>query len=91
MRSLTSPSLAVLVFLLSATLHPAAANPIISEFMASNTTVIADEDGDYSDWIEIYNPTTSPINLDQWCLTDDADVLAKWRFPAATPGSPSRC
>ena len=84
MRSLTSPSLAVLVFLLSATLHPAAANPIISEFMASNTTVIADEDGDYSDWIEIYNPTTSPINLDQWCLTDDADVLAKWRFPAVS-------
>ena len=28
---------------------------VISEFMASNTKTLADQDGDYSDWIEIYN------------------------------------
>ena len=28
-----------------------AADPVISEFMASNATTLADEDGDYSDWI----------------------------------------
>ena len=89
MRSLISHSLAVLGFILSTTLPQAQANPIISEFMASNSTVIADEDGEYSDWIEIYNPTTSTINLDQWCLTDDAAILDKWRFPAVSidPGT----
>ena len=62
----------------------AGANPIISEFMADNATTIADEDGSYSDWIEIHNPTPSAINLDQWCLTDKASLPAKWRFPAVT-------
>ena len=32
------------------------ATPVISEFMADNDTVLADEDGDFSDWIEIHNP-----------------------------------
>ena len=36
---------------------------LINEFMASNSTVLADKDGEYSDWIEIYNPTSSDINL----------------------------
>jgi hypothetical protein len=56
--------------------------PYISEFMASNTRTLADEDGDYSDWIEIYNPSAVPVNLDGWSLTDNASNLRKWNFPA---------
>lgn len=57
---------------------------IISEFMASNGSTLLDEDGDSSDWLEIYNPTDAAINLDGWYLTDDADELTKWQFPAVT-------
>ena len=32
--------------------------------MASNSTVLPDEDGDFSDWIEISNPTDDPIDLE---------------------------
>ncbi|MEY4813958.1 MAG: hypothetical protein RLZZ162_1031, partial [Verrucomicrobiota bacterium] len=32
------------------------ADPVITEFMASNTTTLADEDGAFPDWIEIFNP-----------------------------------
>ena len=60
------------------------ANPVITEFMADNTGTITDEDGAFSDWVEIHNPTTSPINLNQWALTDSASQLTKWRFPAVT-------
>lgn len=60
------------------------ANPVITEFMASNQATAADEDGDFSDWIEIHNPTSAPISLSQWCLTDSASNLAKWRFPNVT-------
>jgi hypothetical protein len=65
-------------------LNPAAQDlPLyISEFMASNTRTLADENGDYSDWIEIYNPNPGPINLDGWFLTDSTNDLSKWRFPA---------
>ena len=55
---------------------------VISEFMASNTQTLADEDGDYSDWIEVFNAGLNPADLFNWCLTDDAGNLAKWRFPS---------
>ncbi|NQU23165.1 MAG: lamin tail domain-containing protein, partial [Candidatus Nealsonbacteria bacterium] len=55
--------------------------PLISEFMAVNNHTLADEDGDFSDWIEIHNPAATPIDLDGWYLTDKADNLTKWQFP----------
>jgi len=58
--------------------------PRITEFMASNSRTLADEDGDSSDWIEIYNPAADTVSLDGWFLTDDANRLAKWRFPNVT-------
>mgnify|MGYP001019268294 CR=1 FL=1 len=55
---------------------------LISEFMASNTKGLTDEDGDFSDWIEIRNTGSTAFNLDNWFLTDDATQLLKWRFPS---------
>jgi hypothetical protein len=65
-------------------LNPAAQDlpPYISEFMASNTRTLADEDDEYSDWIEIYNPNPNAMSLDGWFLTDTTNNLGKWRFPA---------
>ena len=60
------------------------ATPVISEFMADNDTVLADEDGDFSDWIEIHNPAGSEVDLDGYFLTDKASNLDKWRIPAVT-------
>ncbi|MBW8038583.1 MAG: hypothetical protein FVQ85_01135 [Planctomycetes bacterium] len=55
---------------------------IISEFMASNNNILLDKDGDSSDWIEIYNPTDTAVNLDGWSLTDNKSNLTMWQFPA---------
>ena len=57
---------------------------LITEFMASNSTTIADEDGDYSDWLELYNPGDESVNLNGWFLTDKADNLQKWEIPNIT-------
>jgi hypothetical protein len=57
--------------------------PVITEFMASNSSDFRDGDGNASDWIEIYNPTAQAMNLAGWHLTDDATNLDKWTFPAA--------
>ncbi len=54
---------------------------MISEFSASNNAVIADEDGDYPDWIEVYNPSSQTVELDGLYLTDTSLDLTKWRFP----------
>jgi len=55
---------------------------IINEFQTLNNTTIADEDTTYSDWIELYNSSTLPINLEGWSLTDKASNPKKWIFPA---------
>ncbi len=54
---------------------------IINEFMALNESILEDEDGDFSDWIEIYNASSNPVLLENWFLTDDPDDLKKWDFP----------
>ena len=61
-----------------------AANPIISEFLASNDETLDDSDGESSDIIEIYNAGDETIDLDGWYLTDNANNLTQWRLPAAT-------
>ncbi|MFT4546726.1 MAG: hypothetical protein ACI9MB_000670 [Verrucomicrobiales bacterium] len=56
----------------------------ISEFMASNQDALTDEDGNTSDWLELFNSGTTPIDLDGWYLTDDAALLTKWQIPGVT-------
>jgi hypothetical protein len=77
----------LVALLLALTLAPwtgsrALGDPRISEFMASNSRVLKDEDQSYEDWIEIENPDTAPVSLEGWYLTDSASTLARWRFPA---------
>lgn len=65
----------------------AAPDPIITEFLAANSSGLPDEDGDRSDWIELYNPGVEPVSLGGWHLTDSVEDLTKWEFPAVTlPG-----
>ncbi|MDA7513836.1 CotH kinase family protein [Akkermansiaceae bacterium] len=56
-------------------------HPVISEFMAANETGLQDGDGEFSDWIEIFNPTASSVDLSSYFLTEDSSDLTKWSFP----------
>lgn len=73
--------LAVLILALTTTF--ANAQVVINEYCPS-TSVMADEDGDTSDWIELYNNSETEISLEGWHLSDRMDNLAKWTFPAVT-------
>jgi len=55
---------------------------VINEFMSSNETVLQDVNGDYSDWVEIYNTTNTTVNLENYMLSDDAEISDKWQFPS---------
>ena len=61
-----------------------AENLMISEFMAANNSGVRDADGDFSDWIEIYNPDRAPASLAGWYLSNDPLNLTQWRFPDVT-------
>lgn len=62
----------------------AQSNVVINEVMASNQAYITDENGEYEDWIELYNNSNSSVNLGGWFLTDNPDNLDKWEFPTNT-------
>ena len=54
---------------------------VLNEFMASNDATVADANGDYDDWIELYNNTENDISLSGYCLSDDESDLTQWAFP----------
>lgn len=61
---------------------------MISEFLADNRRTLNDEDGEASDWIEVFNPDDAPVDVTGWFLTDDPADLRKWAFPAVgVPGN----
>lgn len=56
----------------------------INEFLASNGAVLLDGNQESSDWIELFSETRFSLDLGGMYLTDDANELTKWAFPAGT-------
>ena len=57
---------------------------VINELMASNVSAIADQNGEYDDWVELYNSGTNTVDLEGYYLSDNENDLVKWQFPAVT-------
>ncbi|MDA0812826.1 MAG: lamin tail domain-containing protein, partial [Verrucomicrobia bacterium] len=70
----------------SYTVDPNAAfgNLVINEFIASNRSGRLDEDGEASDWIELFNFGNSAIALSGWSLSDDSNDPGQFVLPART-------
>lgn len=56
----------------------------INEYMASNDGTVADEFGEYDDWIEIYNADDTPISLGNKYVSDNFNNPDKWQLPNVT-------
>ncbi|MDE0685959.1 MAG: lamin tail domain-containing protein [Candidatus Poribacteria bacterium] len=57
---------------------------VINELMADNDNIIADPQGDYDDWLELYNLTDGAVLLTGMYLSDKEDELTQWEFPENT-------
>jgi len=78
-------AIALLFFFLSGNAH---ADLYINEFMASNDAAYPGPQGDFPDWIEIYNTGTTSVNLGGYYLSDDlTDPLARYQIPSTYPDS----
>lgn len=67
-----------------------AAQVRINEVVSSNVSGISDEDGNTSDWIELWNYGASAEDVGGWGLSDDPSEPFKWTLPAVTiPASSS--
>src|SRR4051794_463758 len=56
----------------------------INEIVAANDNGLTDENGDYSDWFELYNSADTAVNLDGWGLTDSPKRPFAWTLRDAT-------
>ncbi|TCK98818.1 Fn3 domain-containing protein [Natranaerovirga hydrolytica] len=56
----------------------------INEIMGFNTETIADGEGEYVDWVELYNPNDETIDLSNFHLSDDEEDYFLWQFPEGT-------
>lgn len=53
---------------------------VINEVASTSVFTFGDEDGDYPDWIELYNAGGSLVSLHNYGITDD-DQWNKWLLP----------
>jgi hypothetical protein len=77
-----------LAIMLFAGIQTASAQLFINEFMASNDTAYPGPQGDYPDWIEIYNAGDEDVDLSGYYMADDlADPDAMYQIPSTYPDS----
>lgn len=62
----------------------AKAQVVINEFMASNTTTVTDNFGEYDDWVELYNTSNVDVDISAWSITDSLGDLRKFKFKRPT-------
>jgi len=53
----------------------------INEYMSTNKYTLRLEDGSSPDWIELYNPNDTAVNLADYYISDDAEDCGKCRLP----------
>ena len=70
-------------FIPSADASPGAVR--INEFVSSNNGSHLDEDGDASDWIEVFSGSES-VQLEGWGLSDREEEPFRWVFPSVILG-----
>ncbi len=57
---------------------------VINELLSKNTQFGSDEDGEFDDWIELFNLANEDIDISGYYLTDSKKQPTKWKFPAGT-------
>jgi spore coat protein CotH len=62
---------------------------VINEICASNSNTLSDENGDFDDWLELYNNSDEEASLQAYYLTDDAAEPRKWKLPNISIGPQS--
>jgi hypothetical protein len=64
--------------------EPVASDIVINELLPVNTTIAPDQNGEYDDWIELYNLSNSVKDISGYFISDNKDHFSKWEFPAGT-------
>ena len=56
---------------------------VSNEYSAANYDTYLDNYGEYEDWVELFNTTSSAIDVNGWYLSDKANNPTKWMVPSS--------
>ncbi len=57
---------------------------VINELLPKNSQNGSDQDGEFDDWIELYNPADVDQDISGFYLSDSKKEPGKWKFPEGT-------
>jgi hypothetical protein len=68
---------------------PTESDIVLNELLPVNTSTVPDQNGEFDDWIELYNLSGSAKDISGYFLSDNKDHFSKWEFPSGTsiPGN----
>lgn len=86
-KAFTRILIAVIFPLLS--VLPVNSQVVINEYSCANVSTVADNYGEYNDWVELYNAGSTSVSLVGYYMSDKAGNLQQWPFPSGSlaPGA----
>lgn len=60
---------------------------IINEFLAMNDSCCADPQGDFDDWVELYNNSSEAIDIGGILMTDTPGDASPYQIPTSDPSA----
>lgn len=71
------------------TILPVSSQVVINEYSCANISQVADNYGEFHDWVELYNAGSSTVNLTGYYMSDNVNNPTKWAFPSGSlaPGA----
>jgi len=64
--------------------EPVKSDIVINELLPVNSTTVTDQDGEYDDWIELFNLSATSKDISGYFLSDNRDHFSKWEIPSGT-------
>jgi gliding motility-associated-like protein len=61
---------------------------VVNEFCVANYTDW-DQGGDFEDWVELFNPSATAVNIGGYWLSNDVADPMKWQIPTGTSINPN--
>jgi hypothetical protein len=66
------------------TYETTSAEVVINELMPVNSGTVADNYGEFDDWIELFNKSAATVDLSGYYLSDNHKKPSKWQIPQGT-------
>ena len=66
------------------TKDPSVEDIVVNELMSMNSSVVTDQNGEYDDWIELFNLSSANKDISGYYLSDNKSNPSKWQIPPGT-------